>query len=353
MRRIILEISDETLSGCSEIVLRLNEAQALAESTSTTALPQPSIPAAADARHGFVAFIEDEAARCSTEGRARTAETYRASAASLMRFLQGSDLALEAVDATLLKRYADYLRTCRLMPNTVSFYLRRLHALYMRAVASGLCADARPFEGVSLHRVRTSKRALAAADLRRLASFDVGDAMQREARDLFLFSFFTRGMAFVDMAHLTRDNVANGLLSYRRHKTGQLLRIRWLPCMQQIVDRYNFGAHHLLPLIPDDCADELLAYRASQRRTARHLQVLGARLGIPNLTMYVARHSWATIAQTLNVPTAVISAGMGHESERTTRIYLAQIDADRVDAANERVLSTLFGAEVSISRGGD
>lgn len=352
MRRIVLEIPDEALSQCSEIVLRLNEAGVPAFQPAPALTPAPHA-APADTGCGFVAFMEGEAARCRSEGRARTAETYRSAAASLLRFLQGADVALAAVDASLIKRYAEHLRACRLMPNSVSFYLRRLHALYVRAVANGLCADARPFEGMSMRRVRTAKRALTAADLRRLATAEADDRRQGEARDMFLFSFYTRGMSFVDMAHLTRDNVADGLLSYRRHKTGQLLRIRWLPCMQRIVDRYNRGDRHLLPLVADGCPDELRAYRASQRRTARHLQALGVRLGLPKLTMYVARHSWATIAQALDVPTAVISAGMGHESERTTRIYLAQIDAERVDAANERVIAALFGTEVSISRAGD
>lgn len=350
MRRIVLEIPEESFANGSEIVLRLSKAGGPVSHI----VEADGLPTAAPADcGGFAAFIGQEAARCAAEGHVRTAETYRAAAASLLRFRAGEDVAIGEVDATLMSRYSDFLRERRLMPNTVSFYLRRLNALYGRAVACGLTRDARPFEGVTMRRVGTAKRALPLADLRRLVGSCLESAGQREARDMFLFSFFTRGMAFVDMAALTRDNVADGQLSYRRHKTGQLLRIRWLPCMQRIVDRYCPASFRLLPLVPDGCADELHAYRASQRRTGRYLLEVGRRIGIPQLTMYCARHSWATAAQELDVPTSVISSGMGHESERTTRIYLAQVSAGKVDAANERVLESLLGPAMSISRRGD
>ena len=54
------------------------------------------------------------------------------------------------------------------------------------------------------------------------------------ARDIFLFSFYTRGMSFIDMAHLKKSNLQNGILTYSRKKTGQRLTILWEELMQEM-----------------------------------------------------------------------------------------------------------------------
>ena len=57
--------------------------------------------------------------------------------------------------------------------------------------------------------------------------------------------------------------------------------------------------------------------------------------------MYVARHSWASVAKSKGVPLSVISEGMGHDSESTTRIYLASLETSVVDRANSLIISSL------------
>ena len=59
------------------------------------------------------------------------------------------------------------------------------------------------------------------------------------------------------------------------------------------------------------------------------------------LTMYVARHSWASAARANGIPLSVISEGMGHDSEATTQIYLACLDTAVVDRANNLIISSL------------
>lgn len=345
MRRIVLEIPEELFSEGAEIVLRLEATQV--ESPLNTA------DKASQKGFDFMEFIYKEASEKEKHGHCRTAETYRSAAKSLSSFLQKEALGKPDIDALLMERYSQYLKERGLKQNTVSFYLRRLNALYGRAVERGLVEDWHPFERTNLRMARTVKRAIDLTEMQRIAHSSPRNKAQLLARDMFLFSFFTRGMSFVDMASLTRDNVKNGLLIYRRHKTGQVLHIKWLPCMQDIVDRYCPCSHHLLPLVSDGTNNEFTAYRTSQRNIGRNLKSLGNKLGIPNLTMYVARHSWATIALNLGVPTSVISCGMGHESERTTLIYLGSVNAAKVDNANARVLSSLLERDVSLSGGGD
>ncbi|MBR5856412.1 MAG: integrase catalytic domain-containing protein, partial [Bacteroidales bacterium] len=164
------------------------------------------------------------------------------------------------------------------------------------------------------------------------------------ARDLFLFSFYTRGMSFVDMSYLTTHNLNDGILSYRRKKTGQLLFIKWEKCMQDIVDKYRVDCYgeYLLPIITNPLYDSRKQYLNSLSYTNKKLKKIACQIGLhTTLTMYVARHSWASIAKQNKIPISIISEGMGHDSESTTQIYLASLDTSAVDRANNIILNLI------------
>ena len=163
------------------------------------------------------------------------------------------------------------------------------------------------------------------------------------ARDMFLFSFYTRGMSLVDMAYLRKKDLTNGILSYRRRKTGQQLFIKWEKPMQEIADKYDTkNSLYLLPIIKHSSIEERTQYIYAGHNINRNLKIIGRELGLSiPLTMYVARHAWASIAKSKNVPLSVISEGMGHDSEATTRIYLASLDNMAIDKANSLILKSL------------
>lgn len=139
-----------------------------------------------------------------------------------------------------------------------------------------------------------------------------------------MFSFYTRGMSFIDMAYLKKSNLQNGILTYRRRKTGQQLSIKWEKCMEDIVSKYPQNqTDYLLPIIKET-VNERRQYDNALHLVNYHLKDLSSLLKLQRpLTMYVARHSWASAAKAKNIPLSVISKGMGHDSEVTTQIYLA------------------------------
>ena len=191
---------------------------------------------------------------------------------------------------------------------------------------------------------KTVKRAITLESLRRLRMLDLrSDSHLDYARDLFLLSFYLRGMSFVDMAYLKRSNLQDGVLVCRRQKTGQLLRIRWEPCMQAIVDKYPLRRpDYLLPVFRSGFPDGRNQYKNRGHLINRNLKRLGNLLNLPiPLTLYCARHTWASVARSREIPLSVISEGMGHDSETTTRIYLASLDTGEVDRANRLVIDLL------------
>lgn len=277
-------------------------------------------------------------------GKTRISETYASTLNSFIRFREGQDISLNEVDSDLMLAYEAYLKVMNLCPNTTSFYMRNLRAVYNRAVEKGLTPQRFPFKHVYTGIGKTVKRAISLKEIRRIKELALPlNAMQDYSRDLFLFSFYTRGMSFVDMAFLKKKDLNNGILSYRRRKTGQQLLIRWEKCMQEIVDKYDVeGSPYLLPIIRKVGKDARKQYESASHIVNRKLKAIGSSLGLPvPLTMYVARHAWASIAQSKNVPLSVISEGMGHDSESTTRIYLASLDTVAVDRANNLILRSL------------
>lgn len=289
-------------------------------------------------------FIEKLSAQLNDSGRHRLAETYLSTLRSFMRFRNDRDLPLGELDSRIVSEYETYLRRQDLAPNTVSFYLKRLRAIYNKAVESLPLADAQPFAHASTKNAPTAKRALSVDEIRRLAAAQTDNEEERTARDLFLFSYFTRGMSFVDIAYLRKTDISDGLLVYRRRKTGQELRMAWHESMQRIADRLpsKDGVHLLGILDQGDEKGLRQQYHYRQCRINQALKRLAQRIGIPKkVTMYCARHSWATIARDSNVPVSVISEGMGHQSEKTTRIYLGSISADRMDGYNRHLIELI------------
>ncbi|MBQ7869818.1 MAG: site-specific integrase [Prevotella sp.] len=294
---------------------------------------------------GFVAFARTLIAHLSGIGRTSISTAYATTISSFLRFLDDRrDVALADFDSDLMQAYEVWLRAGGLCPNSSSYYMRNLRAIYNRAVERELTVQNHPFRHVYTGVDKTVKRAVPLRVIRRIRDMDLTDSPALDyARDMFMFSFYTRGMSFVDMAFLQKKDLHNGILSYRRRKTNQLLTIKWEKPMQDIVDKYDTTASpYILPIIRDIGRDGRRQYKNVAHFVNIKLKSIGRRinLDIP-LTTYVARHGWASIARSKNIPLATISEAMGHDSETTTRIYLASLDTSVVDRANHIILSSL------------
>lgn len=289
-------------------------------------------------------FMQETIVQLQKLGKTRTAETYQSALASFMRFREGKDVLISHIKDNLIVAYENSMKASGLSSNTTSFYMRILRAVYNRAVKQGITKQKYPFQYVYTGVAKTRKRAVDISIVRRLAEMDLDrNPSAALARDMFLFSFYTRGMSFIDMAYLRKSDLSRGILTYRRRKTGQNLFIRWEKCMDEIVSSYdNPSSLYLLPIITSSDTDERQQYINMSHKINRSLKSLGKKLGLPTpLTMYVARHTWANAARKKKIPISVISEGMGHTSEMTTRIYLSSLDADIIDRANKKILRLL------------
>ena len=297
-------------------------------------------------RQSLFNFMQGIIARLKQMGKIRTAENYSCTLKSFMQFRGNQDILLPEIDSDLMQLYEAYLHGKGAIRNTSSFYMRILRAVYNRALEKELMEQRNPFRHVYTGVDKTIKRAVPVSAIKRMKNLDLSLQPNLEfARDMFLFSFYTRGMSFIDIAHLKKKDLQNGFLSYRRRKTGQQLVIRWEKCMQEIVCKYpeDSLSPYLLPVLKYPFKDtHKHYYRNVMSGINRNLKEIArlAEISIP-LSKYCARHSWASAAKGKNIPISVISEGMGHDSEATTQIYLASLDNSIVDKANAQILKDL------------
>ena len=167
-------------------------------------------------------FMNGIIARLKQMGKHRTSETYYATLRSFMQFRENKDLLLDEVNSDLMQMYEAWLHAKGITKNSSSFYLRILRAVYNRAVEKELTSNRNPFKHVYTGVDKTAKRAIPLKAIKKIKNLDLSLHPALDfARDMFLFSFYTRGMSFIDMAHLKKKDLQNGILSYRRRKTGQ------------------------------------------------------------------------------------------------------------------------------------
>lgn len=288
-------------------------------------------------------FMQNKIKELEEKGKINTAKKYAATLRQITIFRNSVDIPLEKLTTKELKLFEDFLMGKGIVMNTVSFYMRVLRAVYNKAIVEELIPPAKPFAVVYTGVAKTKKRAIDEKVIHRLQMLYLKPNLAF-ARDMFLFSFYTRGMSFVDMANLKKGNIADGVLSYKRRKTGQQISVGLEPCMIEIIkcyERMARGSDYLLPLLYQ--SGETIKYEAAIRNQNERLKRISRQLNLSkDLTTYVSRHTWATIARSKGIPLSIISEGMGHASEQTTRIYLSSLEHKIIDKANRRIIRKEF-----------
>lgn len=278
------------------------------------------------------------------KGRYGTAHAYSCSMNRLLGFTSDQNFRFESFTPEFLKRYEQYLLALGRKRNTVSLYMRMLRAICNRAVRNGIASLPKGlFDEVFTGTDPSEKRAVPPSSVSLLREADLSEHSHLElARDIFLLSFYLRGIPFVDLVHLRPADISRGVLRYRRSKTGRLLTVTVEPCAQAIFKKYasrTVGATYLLPVVKDKGALGYRQYQSALRRYNVQLGELSRLLGLKvKLTSYVARHSWATAAYHQGIPVSIISESLGHASEKITYTYLASFDNRTLSKANRKVI---------------
>lgn len=290
----------------------------------------------------LLTYIDTQIEHKRKQQKEGTAAAYKSTRSSLAKFLHNSDIRMSDVNLHFVRSYEDFLYSSKVSVNTISYYLRNFRTLYNLALADGCSPEGEyPFSKAQTRPAKTIKRALERKNMKDLMRLELESMPELAfARDLYLFSFYAQGMAFVDITLLKKSDICSGVLTYFRHKSKQLIRMAVTPQMKELIDKYetDTSSSYVFPIIGDDQLSAYKQYRIALARINRHLKKIASMIGVDTpLTTYTARHTWATLARDYGAPISVISAGLGHSSEKMTRIYLKDFDVSILEQVNNAV----------------
>lgn len=295
---------------------------------------------------GIKSFIHNLVTDMRKIGKNSAARRLTISLNSLMRYTGGKEVSWTDLSTNFIFGYEEFLIRRGLCRNSTSFYLRNLRSIINRAAEQGFKVPLNLFKHVYMGVDKTVKRAVSLETIRKIRDLDLSGLPSLDfARNLFMFSFYTRGMSFVDMAYLRKSDVCDRVITYFRRKTRQQIQVRIEPETIKILENMGeSGSSYLLPIITVDDADPEKQYLNAYYRVNRSISIIGDMLDLgTKLTLYVARHTWASIAHANNVAIGTISKAMGHDSESTTLIYLQSLDSSSVDRANSDIIKLMEG----------
>lgn len=267
-----------------------------------------------------------------------TIELYHNTRVKILDFY--GDCSLDLIDKKWLMSFEDYMIKSGLKTNTRSIHMRNLRAVFNYAIDEGITCNY-PFRKFTIKKEETRKRSLTVEQLITLRDYKC-QQFQEKYRDIFMLIFYLIGINAIDL--FKAKDLINGRLEYRREKTNKLYSIKVEPEALAIIEKYK-GENYLL-----DILDHYKYYKDFLHRMGIGLKKIGEceRKGLggkkeikalfPDLSSYWARHTWATIAASLDIPKETISAALGHEiGSPITSIYI-KFDQKKVDEANRMVI---------------
>ena len=202
---------------------------------------------------GFVAYTNSRVEKLRDEGRYDAAIKLKKYLRKFLNYLGKNEVPFKDFDALLMRNYHTWLKNQELGRNTISLYIRNLKRVYKLAVNDGLAADCNPFEGLDVsYRVKKYRYGLTLDEVKRLRDLDLSGESEMTvfARDIFLFTVYTKGIRSDDIFRLTRNNIKDGQLTYCQHVTGKEISIPWEPALKEISDRYKRkGTALLFPVV--------------------------------------------------------------------------------------------------------
>ena len=273
---------------------------------------------------------------------------------ALLQHFKTTNMRFEELDLTYLREFEIFLRQRGNVNNSLATKFSVLKAVYNKAVSEGVFVPkSNPFQQFKVGSLwtNTCKRAIDKEDIQRLINLEITEGHTTEyrqlARDLFLFSYFTAGMNFGDMARLRYKDIIRGRVYYSRHKTQKLLSFQLMPNAMQIIGKYTRDNHaqddYIFPILDRHVhrIEQQIHNRVHKvlAHVNRELKAWSKRLGLATtLTTYVARHTYATVLKRSGVSVELISESLGHSDLSTTQIYLDSFENSQIDEAMQHLL---------------
>ena len=298
----------------------------------------------------FFKYTEEQIDRLRIANRIGTADSYKQTLTSFQKFLDYTDIPLSKINLKFILYYEAECKGNGMKVNSIGVYLRTLRAIINRAINDGILSrDKYAFNNYSIKSEKTAKRAISKEEIQKIVALELKpDTRLWHSLNYFIFMFHLRGMNYIDLAYLKFENLVEGRVEYRRIKTGKLYSVKLTEKAQAIIDLYikdrKYKANeYVFPILPkelrNDLEKERTKFKDKRKYFNKDLKKIAKQCDIDvNLTTYVTRHTWASLAKFAGIAPAIIGESLGHSDLKTTQTYLANFENEELDDANDLIV---------------
>ena len=279
-----------------------------------------------------------------------TAKSYQDALNSFKCFCGMEAIPYAYINRNRLLCYQSWLLDKGRSLNTVSTYMRRIRRVYGLAMENGEAPFSRYlFKGIFMGVKSKQKKALPTESLRLLMTAPLDDSGLRKTQRALCLMFLFCGMAFVDFAHLKKSDIRSGVLRYNRQKTGTPMLVEIQPVAKELLaalmtDTLRDSPYLFTFLSGTKTGEEAFReYTSALADFNSSLKELANACGVTEMvTSYSIRHSFATTLKEQGVPIEMISELLGHQSIKTTQIYLKSFSLDKMSAVNKACFESIY-----------
>ena len=220
------------------------------------------------------------------------------------------DIKLRDITPSFVENFQNYcLKTLKV--NTTNKELKKLKRILEFAVKEGYIS-VNPFR-LTLREEKLEYDVLTKDEIDILLNCKFSEDRLDKVRDCFIFQCYT-GLAYSDMAQLTKDDIQDDVIYGRRQKTDIQYVVPLLPVAKNILEKYDYQ----LPII-------------SNQKYNQWLKFLGELSGLnKSLHSHLARHSFACLLLNSGVDMKTISRTMGHSNSKITEHTYAFMNNETV-----------------------
>lgn len=297
----------------------------------------------------FKQYAERCINQMKVSGRVGNALSYLQALNSICNFSK-KELHFSDITYKFLSDYDTFMRSKGTKVNAISCYLRGIRAIFNRAINEDVISiEHYPFRKFRLKTEATPSRAISRENIRKLFSCPLAEGTAKwHYRNYFMLMFCLIGINFADLCTLTKDNIHNGRVIYKRRKTGRIYSILLHPLAIKILDYYQTSdGRYLLPILPN-CKLEPMTLKQTLKQKLKQMNKSLNRLARyafvdEMITTYSSRYSWANIAREIGISKEIIAEALGHSyGNRVTGIYLEGYGDQAMDEANIKVITSIL-----------
>ncbi|GDX50672.1 tyrosine recombinase [Bacteroidota bacterium] len=297
------------------------------------------------------AFIDQLCEKLKENGKIETHNIFRSTKNTWLKFFKKDSFYFDDINSNSIHDFEKAGEKKGNMPSTTFLYLRTLKTIINMAKKERICnPEYNPFQEYSFakfRRIKTRKRAISREDFRKIEDLEIDEKSRLfHSRNYFIFSFYAGGINFVDLAQLKWAHIEKTQLYYTRKKTNELINVPLVGQAIKILEIYKRYSNckkddFIFPILSEIHATSISITNRLHKvnhQINQDLQQIGETLKLDvKLTTYVARHTFATVLKKEGISVSIIGQALGHEDEKTTRIYLDSFGSDIMQQAFEKL----------------